>query len=552
MLQQSRNQRLVGCALTVLAWTAGAGTTARAAPETTLASSLHPGVGRGDFEFHVDAAGLHRAGAGKVVARVLVQLPVRQVLEETRANEADLRVRVGVYEADAVFAAFEKLTSSRDESQDGRSPRRDALESDRHVQELLEHFGGIDALTETAKRSRVEVAAREQLRDTDYKLIEVPLEIAPGDYVFEVVVENLSRHKRGLLDKLRKRPMSATSRMLVRIPDLHRMPALGDPVFQSGYLEHADYASRVYGLLNDSLHVRTTVFAEGPTRLRVVARDRSGEEHWRDSLEVRVSGSREIGFHASVNTFPAGQYTLALTAESPQGSVVSSRSFDVAWSLSSWKKSRRDLGLEAEIVLLEEEYEVYSSLPLGEKERYMDAFWAEQDPTPETAYNDVLAEFHRRVAHADFHFSEAVRGALSDRGKVYIRFGPPQEVQHEAVPGHLAGEGAEELIEKVEDPYSSSEHEIVGLGSGTGEVRGQRERLRLTEEHDRVVGRARELVGYELWIYTGGGSPLLPRDASLGIRTGLRLLFVDSQGFGEYQLRKASAQLDIPGLRPSY
>ena len=37
--------------------------------------------------------------------------------------------------------------------------------------------------------------------------------------------------------------------------------------------------------------------------------------------------------------------------------------------------------------------------------------------------------------------SETVRGALSDRGKVFIRFGPPNEIQQEAMPSHLAGTG---------------------------------------------------------------------------------------------------------------
>ncbi len=342
--------------------------------------------------------------------------------------------------------------------------------------------------------------------------------------------------------------------MLLRVPDLAATPSIADPIFRAGHNVRQDYASRVYGLLNDSLHVHTTVYGQGETRLDLTARDRAGEVHWTDSLLVDVEGSADVEFNASVNTLPAGQYILTLSATASEVVVTSRRSFDVAWSLSSWRKSRRDLNLEAEIVLSGREFDTFGDLPLGEQERFMDGFWANQDPTPDTAYNEVLQEFHRRVAFADVTYSESVRGALTDRGKIYIRFGPADDVQAEALSSHLAGEGAEGLIEQVEDPFSPSDEIIHGFpGSGTfvtGEASAA-EATRLNREHDRVVGQARELMAYELWTYTGSGTPLLERDV-LGIDTGFRVLFIDTQGFGQYELRKSSVTFDIPGLRPSF
>ena len=58
------------------------------------------------------------------------------------------------------------------------------------------------------------------------------------------------------------------------------------------------------------------------------------------------------------------------------------------------------------------------------------AFWRERDPTSETAANELREEFHRRVSYASRRF--AVQGIdragwETDRGRLYIIFGPPRE-----------------------------------------------------------------------------------------------------------------------------
>jgi GWxTD domain-containing protein len=56
-------------------------------------------------------------------------------------------------------------------------------------------------------------------------------------------------------------------------------------------------------------------------------------------------------------------------------------------------------------------------------------FWAKRDPTPGTPDNEFREDFQRRVTYADQNFtSSKVRGALSDRGKALIVFGPPTRV----------------------------------------------------------------------------------------------------------------------------
>ena len=66
-----------------------------------------------------------------------------------------------------------------------------------------------------------------------------------------------------------------------------------------------------------------------------------------------------------------------------------------------------------------------------------------------------------------------------------------------------------------------------------------------------MVGVGRELTGYELWIYAGGGQPLF-EDEAINLDTGLRVLFIDTQGFGQFKMRSSSAKLPIQGLGATF
>ena len=57
------------------------------------------------------------------------------------------------------------------------------------------------------------------------------------------------------------------------------------------------------------------------------------------------------------------------------------------------------------------------------------AFWKDRDPTPNTEKNEALEEHMRRVRYVSSNFSGVEAGWRSDRGKVYIRYGQPDEIE---------------------------------------------------------------------------------------------------------------------------
>ncbi len=67
-------------------------------------------------------------------------------------------------------------------------------------------------------------------------------------------------------------------------------------------------------------------------------------------------------------------------------------------------------------------------VPRAERESAWQAFWRDKDPTPTTSGNEREDTYFERIAYADQHFGGADRGYRSDRGRVYVRYGPPDNV----------------------------------------------------------------------------------------------------------------------------
>lgn len=70
-----------------------------------------------------------------------------------------------------------------------------------------------------------------------------------------------------------------------------------------------------------------------------------------------------------------------------------------------------------------------------ERSRALAEFWQRRDPTPGTEQNELRDSFLRRVAFADHVFPGETqqRGALTDRGRIFVLLGPPSMVQRRAL-----------------------------------------------------------------------------------------------------------------------
>ena len=63
-----------------------------------------------------------------------------------------------------------------------------------------------------------------------------------------------------------------------------------------------------------------------------------------------------------------------------------------------------------------------------ERDKFIEQFWERRNPTPGTP-NNFKEEQYRRIAYANEHFASAVPGWRTDRGHIYILYGPPDELE---------------------------------------------------------------------------------------------------------------------------
>lgn len=133
-----------------------------------------------------------------------------------------------------------------------------------------------------------------------------------------------------------------------------------------------------------------------------------------------------------------------------------------------------------------------------ERENFIENFWQRRNPDPESAENTYKEEYYRRIAYTNEHYSSGIPGWKTDRGRIYIMWGKPDEVD-----SHPAG-----------GPYNRPFEE------GGGET---------------------STYPFEDWRYR-----YLP-----GIGENVQIEFVDPSGSGEYHLTMDPSEKDallyVPG-----
>jgi GWxTD domain-containing protein len=64
-----------------------------------------------------------------------------------------------------------------------------------------------------------------------------------------------------------------------------------------------------------------------------------------------------------------------------------------------------------------------------ERESFIENFWLRRDPTPDTIDNEYKDEHYERIAYANEHYASGIPGWKTDRGRIYIMHGKPDEIE---------------------------------------------------------------------------------------------------------------------------
>lgn len=143
-------------------------------------------------------------------------------------------------------------------------------------------------------------------------------------------------------------------------------------------------------------------------------------------------------------------------------------------------------------IITDSEREAFEKLRSNEeREEFIKIFWRQRDPDSDTEENEYREQYYERIAYANEHFSSGKPGWMTDRGRIYIKFGKPDGIE-----SHPAG-----------GSYQRTSDE--GGGSTT-------------------------TYPFEKWFYR-----YLP-----GVRSGVEIEFVDPSGTGEYRIARDSSEKD--------
>ncbi|MEW6207205.1 MAG: GWxTD domain-containing protein [Acidobacteriota bacterium] len=143
-------------------------------------------------------------------------------------------------------------------------------------------------------------------------------------------------------------------------------------------------------------------------------------------------------------------------------------------------------------IITDQERKAFKALKTDEeRDQFIEAFWHRRDPDPDTPENEYREEYHRRIQYANEKFASGIPGWKTDRGRIYIMFGKPDQIE-----SHPSG-----------GPYERPSYEGGGSTS---------------------------TFPFEVWWYR----------YIEGIGSDIEIEFVDPSGSGEYRIARSPDEKD--------
>ncbi len=404
---------------------------------------------------------------------------------------------------------------------------------------------------------RIAVGARSMLQAENrdvIQLLQLERHVNPGRYLLRVKLSDLNAPKVGIWYAIRGVKRSGEVAQVVDIRDFRtaalgisdiafarsiRPDSVGGEFAQSG-LEVIPNPSHLYGLRLAELPVYMEVYdgrSDGPAdtlMMEYVIRDPRGQRVLGQTRGVAGSSRRPSAFSIPLVGLKQGSYVLEVNVQDPQTleKTSSASGFEVMWSMLSWDRSLQDGLEELSLILDDESLREVDQLSPGDRENYMRDYWHKLDPTPETVQNEALQEYYRRLKFANENYRAYRKGMFTDQGRIYIKYGPPNDVRRDAAWGGVPGAG------DISNPGAS--YQPGSPGHRSVDETGLQYREMGLDESEREAARLGGIqsIGktYEIWIYEGGGSPLNGEWAWKGSGKKMKFVFVDQRGYGDLDL----------------
>jgi GWxTD domain-containing protein len=197
--------------------------------------------------------------------------------------------------------------------------------------------------------------------------------------------------------------------------------------------------ARTFGYDSDRLAAHVTMFDR-----RAGGWPRPAPVHWRildgeaqvhaqgDTVLQQARTTQDFVVRSGAGELFIGDYSFEVERTDGKSRYRTSRTFEVEES-GPPRGKEFDVLLEAlSYIASSEEIDAMRKLDPDQQAAAWERFWRRRDPTPETPRNEFQIEFFRRLHYAAQHFQGFGYGWRSDMGRVYVRYGPPDQVEQQA------------------------------------------------------------------------------------------------------------------------
>ena len=144
-----------------------------------------------------------------------------------------------------------------------------------------------------------------------------------------------------------------------------------------------------------------------------------GQDGWRVCLWVLFSGFIALGMALPVlHAVPQDTEKVSKAEKRRQKAIQK----EMEGPYKKW------LDEEVPYIITSEERGAFKKLSTDdEREQFIEQFWERRNPNPGSPENEFKEEYYRRIAYANERFASGIPGWRTDRGRIYIMYGPPDE-----------------------------------------------------------------------------------------------------------------------------
>jgi GWxTD domain-containing protein len=255
------------------------------------------------------------------------------------------------------------------------------------------------------------------------------LQVPPGHYNLRVTARDLNGE------------LTSYAEQDVEVPNYANVPVgfadLELGVADSLGANFEPVSTREFGLNVADMAARVRLFDR-----RAGSWPRSYTFHYRlldDTGREVVVGNRTVTLSASAepvvvksekSSLFVGSYVLEVSLVEGKSKWRVDRSFEVTESGPPRGKDFERMLEPLSYIATPAEISALQALSPDQQAKGWDDFWRPRDPTPDTPKNEAMLEFIRRVSYAERHFQGYGPGWRSDMGRIYIKLGPPDQIEN--------------------------------------------------------------------------------------------------------------------------